>query len=291
MKEALKAAGDQFKGTDRYLLKDYEHLADDEEHIICDLCGGVRYIKKNSAMFGKDYWAVAERQGRALLPVLTGCICQQKARHRISAIRDGEWKDVADGKGKMTNTFIEGNHSDIIYNGKRYIYSVPAKYRNQWIESERFWTLTGDSQYGYQKVRNMLENVMMEGDITESFALYGSESATALLCAIRTAMITYGVPCIMMDTKTILFHRSNSTPMADELESVAVLLISMNEWLSDTGRGIIRDLIRVRSLGGRRKTMFATEKTLEGLLEDAGGELIRTMSEAIGKDSNLLLIA
>lgn len=291
MKEALKAAGDQFRGTDKYLLKDYEHLADDGEHIICDLCGGIRYVKKTSKMFGKDYWAVIERQGRALLPVLTGCTCQQKARHRISAIRDGEWKDVADGKGKMTNTFVEGNHSDIIYNSKRYVYSVPSKYRNQWIESERFWTLEGDSQYGYQQVRNMVESVMMDGDITECFALYGSETATALLCAIRTAMITYGVPCIMMDTKTILFHRSNKTPMADELESVEVLLISMNEWLSDTGRKIIKDLVSARNLGGRRKTMFATEKTLDALLEDVGGELIKTMSEAIGKDSNLLLIA
>lgn len=288
----LTEAGDQFKAIDSYLLKDYEHISDDGRFIICDICGKARYERDHSIRFMADYWAVVERPGRALVPILTGCQCQQSARHRVSEVRDGRWVETVDKTGKTNDQFTEGNHSDIIYNTKRYVYSVPQKFRDQWIEADRFWKLSPSSRYGYQMVRNLAEAVFMEGTVDQSYALYGGENAVALMCALRNAMLCYGVPAIMMDTKSILFHKSNSTPMADELDSIPVLMIILNESLAGSGEEIIKNLLSFRAFRQSKKTMFCTEsKDLKAFTELVGDGIFQSVFECVGKEGNFLEIS
>ena len=289
MNNAIIANIDQLKTVDGYLLKDYEAISDDGLFVNCTICNTPRYEKKHSRILGKDYWSFIERDGRYLIPHLSGCKCQQEARHRIARERDGRWKDSKDPKnGNNTQEWVEGNHSDINYDTKRYIYSIPKKYRNQWIESSVFWSLEGEAQYSYQTVRNMVENAFAYGEINDLFFLHGGWHATALICALRNAFIRYGFPAICMDTKTILFHMTQNSPMAEELENVPMLLMMFTDPLSNTGSEVIHKMMEIRELRGG-KTMFSSESSFDTVCCDWVSDAVaEDIFKNIKKETNAL---
>lgn len=283
---------DQFKDVDAYLLKDYESISDDGKLVMCTNCGTARYERKHSVIAGKDYWSYIEKEGRYLIPHLSGCRCQQKARHRISEIRDGRWKDSIDPKnGNNLQEWVEGNHSDIVYNTKRYTFSIPKSYIGKSVESSDFWELSGESQNSYQRIRNMLEEAFISGDVNNRFFIHGDWHATAMMCAMRNSFIQYGIPAILMDTKTILFHMSQDTPMAPELEKVPMLLIMFTEKLSKTGSEILHRLMEARGMRGL-DTMFSAESSFDDVCCDwISEELVVDIFGCISNESNSIILS
>ena len=292
MNDAIITNMDQFKDVDTYLLKDYENISEDGKFVMCTNCGTARYERKHSLVVGRDYWSYIEKEGRYLIPHITGCKCQQEARHRISAIKDGRWKDVIDPKnGHNSQEWVDGNNSDTLYNTKRYTFAVPRKYIYKNIESSDFWILKGTPQDSYQQIRNMLEEAFVSGSISKQFFLYGDWHATAMICALRNSFLQYGIPTILMDTKTVLFHMSQDTPMAAELERIPMLLLMFTEKLSKTGSDILHKLMESRRMR-ETYTMFSSESPFDDVCCNwISEDLVVDIFGCIKNESNALSLS
>lgn len=283
---------EQLRLVDVYVLKSDEQIVGNGSAILCKNCGGVRYRKEFSRVFKTERWNTNQRVSKDGTIMLTGCACEQKARREARRRRDGYVvEDGSDEKGKITRRTVEGTHSDVIYNTNRYLFSVPEEYRRKWIESSSFWTLKGESAFSYQMVRTLVDMVFFDNEIPSGVLLYGGEKAVAMLCALRNVMLHYGHPCIFMDSKTLLFHMTNNTPMSEEMKSVEVLMINFTEPLSESGSKVVKDLLVERNHQEGKRSFFCTKTDQDTFAGDWVSEsLFEQIALAIESLTNMLYV-
>ncbi len=283
---------EQLRLVDVYMLKSDEQIAGNGTVILCKNCGGVRYRKEFSRIFKTERWNTNQRLSKDGSVMLAGCSCEQRARKEARMRRDGYCvDDGTDEKGRVLRRNVEGSHSDVIYNGNRYLFSVPEEYRRKWIESSSFWTLKGESACSYQLVRTLVDMVFFDNEIPSGVFLHGGERAVAMMCALRNVMLHYGHPCIFMDSKTLLFHMTNNTPMSEEMKSIEVLMINFTEKLSETGSKIVKDLLAERNRQEGKRTFFCTKTDSETFAGDwVTEELFEQIAIAIESLANMLYV-
>lgn len=281
---------EQLRFVDVYVPKADEQIAGDS--IICKTCGGIRYRKEYSRTFKAERWNANQKVSRDGTVMITGCSCEQRARREARKRRDGYVaEEGTDEKGKIVRRTVEGTHSDVIYNGNRYLFSVPAEYRRKWIEASSFWTLKGESACSYQLVRALVDMVFFDNEIPSGVFLYGGEKAIAMMCALRNVMLHYGHPCIFMDSKTLLFHMTNKTPMAEEMRSIEVLMINFTEPLTESGSRVVRDLLAERNSQAGKRTFFCSKTDQDTFAGDWVSEsLFEQIALSIESLSNMLFV-
>ena len=281
----------QFKEVGVYLLRDSEMLSEDGKTILCKLCGKPRNVLAYSRVLGKEHWKVVCKDNTGEdIPILTGCPCQIQARKRIASKRDGHFvKEVDTDK---TDLFIDGNHTEEVYSDRRYYRLLHRGYENIWYDTSAFWRMNDEeSVSNYQTVRNELDGIFIYDDFEKSFYLYGSELAVALMCAMRNAYLHFGIPCIYAKDTDIMDMIERHNSVAEELETVEVLLIELTGELGYDDIDKLYDLLNLRNMMSKAKTMFCSSADMETVfMEWVSERIVEEIFKSVNGEGNMLRI-
>ena len=278
------------RGTDIYLIRDSEELSADGDRINCKLCGETRYIKAHSRMESMDYWKVTDEHDDDQIPRLTGCRCQKQARRRIARKRDGFFEKECEGDKKWI--FHEGTDSERIYSDKRFYRLLNRDHESLWYDAPVFWTMhDAESISNYQTVRNDLDNTFIYDEFENSFFLYGSDLAVALMCSMRNAYLHFGYPCIYAKDIDMMEIIERQYDTLKDLENVEVLLIELTGELGNDDCDKLYQLLSYRNLKANAKTMFCSKASAETVCgEWITDKITEEIFKSIDGERNMLQI-
>lgn len=213
---------------DKYVLKEDEHLSDDFDAIICNRCGGVRYVKTYSSFFGRWRWETQQ------------CECRRLEIWQANVDKDKEaWPRI------IKRSYDEPDYlSPCVGNALKDI---------KWDDP----TFTGPNQHeSFVSAKNALKRFCLKyDDLTErklGFYLYSptrGNGKTTLACMVRNELLNMGIPCVVTTLERLSSVKIENPTLFYKMTTVRCLIIDdigVNKF-SDWKNQLLYDVLSARS--------------------------------------------